>query len=71
MVSWSAEDSKEMSINSQLSTLSSQLSTLRLLGHFFELRTEHIHVSGVQVTTECGCLPRRSLLWRRNFAKGA
>ncbi len=42
MVSWSAKGNKESQ-----STLSSQLSTLRLLGHFFELRAEHIHIPGV------------------------
>jgi hypothetical protein len=30
----------------QLSTINYRLSAIRSLGHFFKLRTEHIHTSG-------------------------
>jgi len=53
------------SINSQLSTLSSQLSTLRLLSHFFELRAEHIYTSADKIAAESDMKPVSLLALRR------
>src|SRR5437773_7191301 len=57
------------SINSQLSTLNSQLSPLRLFSHFFELRAEHIYTSADKIAAESDVKPVSLLAFDSEFVR--